>query len=125
MRKIRSRFLPLFVALLCVGAVGARAETQYINRNTAVVRIMNKAAGKTQTVNIPVGHATEFEKLDITVRACRETPPFEMRDYFVFVEIGKRGALSPLVFSGWMVATEPGDNPLQDADYDLWLVRCE
>ena len=125
MKKIRLKFLPLFIVALCIGSIDARADTQYINRNTAVVRIMNKAAGKAQTVSIPVGRATEFEKLDIIVRACRETPPFEMRDFFMFVEIGKRGANAPRLFSGWMTATEPGDNPLQDADYDLWLVQCE
>jgi hypothetical protein len=86
---------------------------------------MNKAAGKAQTAAITVGARTEIEKLEIIVRACKETPPYEMKDYFMFAEIRKKGDSGNPVFSGWMSAVEPGDNPLQDADYDLWLVRCE
>ena len=121
--------IPAFFAVLCLlfalCAPGAAQCAEYIDKNTAVVRIMNKAAGKTQVATVPVGRAAEFEKLDIMVRACKETPPYEMKDFFMFVEISKKTANNQQIFSGWMTANEPGDNPLQDADYDLWLVRCE
>ncbi|MCL2331547.1 MAG: DUF2155 domain-containing protein [Proteobacteria bacterium] len=110
--------------LVLFAAPGANAA-DYIDRGTAVIRIMNKAAGKTQIARIAVGKNAGFEKLSVLVRACRETPPYEMKDYFMFVEIGRKNPETPLIFSGWMSANDPGDNPLQDADYDLWLVKCE
>lgn len=109
-------FVPLF--LLC--ATAARA---YTDRGTAVIGIMNKAAGKTQTVSIPVGRTAEFEKLNIHVRACKQTDPFDAEDFFMFVEVATRA--DGKIFSNWMSRNNPGDRPLQNADYDLWLVRCE
>jgi len=95
----------------------------FVERNTAVVRVMNKAAGKAQTISIPVGKTVEFEKLKILARTCKQADPFQPEDFFMFAEISKGTAGK--IFSGWMSRNEPGDNPLQDADYDFWLLRCE
>ncbi len=95
----------------------------YVERDNAVVRVMNKAAGKAQTVNLPVGRSVEFEKLTMTVRSCKQTDPFQAENFHMFIEIDKKA--EGRIFSGWMDRNEPGDNPLQNADYDVWLVRCE
>ena len=39
----------------------------------------------------------------------------------MFIEISQDSK----IFSGWMSHNEPGNNPLQHPDYDLWLVGCE
>ncbi len=115
-----------YIVKLLIGGVFAlvfaNGAHAYIERNMATVRIMNKAAGKTQTLTIPVGRAVEFEKLSMTVRSCKQTDPFQAENYFMFIEVAKSGDGD--IFSGWMNKNEPGDNPLQDADYDLWLVGC-
>lgn len=94
----------------------------YIERKIAVVRVMNKAAGKVHSIEIPVGDSAKFEKLNITVRSCKQTDPFDAEDFFAFIEAST--PTEGLVFSNWMSRNEPGMNPLQHADYDLWLVRC-
>lgn len=94
----------------------------YVDRDIAVVRIMNKAAGKAQTIKVPVGRTVDFEKLSITARTCKQTDPFQVENHFTFVEIMKSG--TGQIFGGWLNKNEPGANPLQDADYDLWLVEC-
>jgi len=100
------------------------AANEFIEKNTAVVRIMNKAAGRAHTVNITVGRETQFDKLKILIRDCKQSDPYSALDYFAFAQIWKKPS-DARIFSGWMVASEPGENPLQDADFDLWLVRCE
>jgi hypothetical protein len=50
------------------------------------------------------------------------TDEFLPEDFFMFAEISKN---EKKIFSGWMTKSEPGRNPLQDADNDLWLIRCE
>jgi hypothetical protein len=95
----------------------------FIDKDTATIRVMNKRAGKVQTVSIPVGISTEYEKLSITVRTCKQTDPFDAEDFWTFIEISKNA--DGMIFSGWMSRNEPGDNPLQNADYDVWLVSCE
>ncbi|MBR1380003.1 MAG: DUF2155 domain-containing protein [Alphaproteobacteria bacterium] len=104
-------------------ALAATCANAYIDRDTAVVRIMNKAAGKTQTVNIPVGGTIEHEKMTITVHSCKVTDPFDAADSFMFVDV--HDAAHGKIFGGWMSHNEPGDNPLQNQDYDLWLVNCQ
>lgn len=109
-----------FLVLFCALPDVARA---YIDRDIAVVRVMNKAAGKVYDLNIPVGNSAKFEKLDINVRACKQSDPFDAEDYFAFLEISTTA--DGLIFSNWMSRNEPGVRPLQNADYDVWLVKCE
>lgn len=119
MKKIVINFVMFCFGLLFF----ADNASAYVDRNNAIVRIMNKAAGKVQTVTLPVGKTAEFEKLDITIRSCKQTDPFQAENFFAFVEINKD--TEGRIFSGWMNSNEPGDNPLQNADYDVWLVKCE
>lgn len=109
-----------YISMFCALPVTADA---YVNRNTAVLRIMNKDAGKVQEVNIPVGQEQQFEKMFINVRSCKQTDPFLAEDFFAFMEISERD--KGQFFGGWMSRNEPGQNPLQHPDYDVWLVKCE
>ena len=106
--------------LFCALPVVADA---YVNRNAAVVKIMNKDAGKVQQVVIPVNQEVQFEKIFVNVRSCKQTDPFQAEDFFAFLEISERD--KGQIFGGWMSRNEPGQNPLQHPDYDVWLVKCE
>lgn len=95
----------------------------FVKRDVAVVRVLNKDAGKVQEINIPVGSETQLEKLFINVRTCQQTDPFQAEDFFAFVEIAESG--KGQIYGNWMSRNEPGQNPLQHPDYDVWLVKCE
>jgi hypothetical protein len=111
----------VFVSLLVV--FSALAAEAYIDRDTAVLQVMNKAAGKTQTIMAPVGGTVGFEKLNITVRACKQSDPFDAENFYAFTEISRGDGA--MIYSNWMDRNNPGKNPVQNADYDIWLVRCE
>lgn len=110
----------LILAIICALPDLALA---YINRDMAVLRVMNKDAGKVQQISVPVGGEVQFEKLFINVRTCKQSDPFQAEDFFAFLEIAEfdRGQ----IFGGWLSRNEPGQNPLQHPDYDVWLVKCE
>ncbi|MDR1071764.1 MAG: DUF2155 domain-containing protein [Rickettsiales bacterium] len=112
----------LFLLLFIFPAAAEVADGEYTLMDNATVQIMNKQAGKVRTMTIPVGKSVKFNKLDILVRKCMAANEFLPEDFFMFAEIGKGGAR---IFSGWMTKSKPGQNPLQDADNDLWLIRCE
>ena len=95
----------------------------YIDKTNAVVRILNKDAGKVTERTIAVGQGIKFEKLNIDVRTCKQSDPFDAENFWAFVEISDSD--NGLVFSNWLNRNEPGNMPLQHADYDVWLVRCE
>ncbi len=124
-RYLKRGIKPVLCALLSVNfalffSINANA---FIEKNNATVRIMNKAAGQVQTITLPVGVATDFEKLNITIQTCKQTDAFEPLDFWMFAQVAKNS--DGEIFSGWMNRNDPGDNPLQDADYDLWLIKCE
>ncbi|HOY47306.1 MAG TPA: DUF2155 domain-containing protein [Alphaproteobacteria bacterium] len=119
--KIAKYIFLLFVPLFFLS--GMSSANAYIDKKTAVIKIMNKAAGKSQTINLTVGKHTEYEKLNLLVRACKQTDPFQPEDFFMFIEISKNS--EGKIFSNWMSRNDPGKSPLQNADYDLWLVKCE
>lgn len=110
----------ILTALLIFWPVVANA---WVNRDVAVMRVMNKDAGKVQEIKVNVGQEVQFDKLFINVRACKQTDPFQAEDFWTFVEISER--TRGLIFSNWMSRNEPGKNPLQHPDYDVWLVGCE
>ena len=69
------------------------------------------------------GQMIEFEKLHILVRSCKQSNPFDAENFYAFVEISKSD--NSKIFSNWMDRNNPGKRPVQNADYDVWLVRCE
>ena len=110
----------LFGVVITFGATNANAFTE---RKTAVMRVMNKAAGKPQTIYAPIGTPVEFEKIFILVRSCRQSDPFDAENFYAFTEIRKTDG--DIIFSNWMNRNNPGNNPVQNADYDVWVMRCE
>ena len=107
---------PLFLLSTCPAFA-------YIEKNTAIVRIMNKAAGKAQSTTIKIGQPVQYDGLTILVRNCKQSDPFDAENFFGFLEIYTK--TDGRVFSGWMNRNEPGLNPLQDDTYDVWLEKCE
>ena len=95
----------------------------YIEKDVAVLRVMNKAAGKTQIVRGRVDESVRIDGLTIITRNCKQSDPFDAENFFAFVEIYTK--TDDRIYSGWMNRNEPGQNPLQDDTYDVWLERCE
>ncbi len=121
MKKINYIFTVLFCALApCFVSSNAFS---YVEKNVAVVRIMNKAAGKAQVASLTVGKSFQHDGLVINVKNCKQTDPFDAENFFAFLEIYTK--TEGRIFSGWMNRNEPGQNPLQDDTYDVWLEKCE
>ena len=115
----------VFFALFCALTVcfAPRNSFAYIEKDAAILRVMNKAAGKTQIISAKKDKDVRVEGLTIKVRNCKQSDPFDAENYFAFVEIYTKS--EQRIFSGWMNRNEPGQNPLQDDAYDVWLEKCE
>ena len=109
--------------LLIVPLFFSIPASAYIEKNTAIVRVMDKAAGKTQKVSLKVGKPIQYDTLTITVHSCKQSDPFDPANFFAFLEIYTKQ--EERIFSGWMNRNEPGQNPLQDDAFDVWLEKCE
>ncbi|MBQ0013347.1 MAG: DUF2155 domain-containing protein [Proteobacteria bacterium] len=114
-------FKSLFVApLFLFSALTAYA---YVDKTVALITVMDKAAGKTQNYEIPVGTELDAGKLKITVQSCKQTDPFQAEDSFAFIRVQNEN--HKVIFSSWMSRNNPGAHPLQNPDYDLWVIECK
>ena len=118
MKKLVAIFVSA-VVLVCA----CNTANAYIDRQNAVITILDKTAGKTHTMMVPVNRDTTYEKLHFVIRACKQTDPFQAENAFMFIEITTPN--DGQIFGGWRNKNAPGENPLQNADFDMWLVRCE
>jgi hypothetical protein len=130
------------VALLGVSAPIASAELE--PRSGVTLRALDKITGRSTDIKVRVGRMVEFGRLEITPRACWQSPPEDAPESAAFLEIVSKGptrrsleleADRPRVnteggdtetrlFSGWMYASSPGLNALEHPTYDVWVISC-
>ncbi|MDR2686044.1 MAG: DUF2155 domain-containing protein [Rickettsiales bacterium] len=126
------KLLPMLFAccILPLSSFSAAPENDdaadMVEKKTALVQVLDKASGKTRQLKLSVGQTSQFEKLVIDTKVCLAAAEYSPEDYSAFFQINKAGAASEPVriFSGWMLQSSPGANPLEDENYDLWLVKC-
>jgi hypothetical protein len=122
----------LLASGLAAVALGpASAEGPTIENGVAVLQGLDKVTARVSPVQAPLDQATRFGTLEITVRACRETPPTEPPESAAFLEIRElppaadEGEPPKQLFSGWMFASSPAVSALEHPVYDVWVVDCE
>ena len=120
---MNKKFLIFALFSMCLSCFVAHDGFAYIEKDTAILRVMDKPAGKTQIISVPVGKAITHEGLTLEVKNCKQSDPFQAENFFVFLEIYTK--TDERIFSGWMNRNEPGQNPLQNETYDVWVEKCE
>jgi len=102
-----------------------------LEHGVAVLQGLDKVTARVSPVRAPLDQPIRFGRLEIMVRACRETPPTEPPESAAFLEIRElppksEAARAPVeLFSGWMFASSPALNALEHPVYDLWVLDCE
>lgn len=113
------------LAVLCMVMLGTVAWGQERTEQAsgAVLRGLDKFDGSVVDIEIPVGRTVRFERLTITLTECRYPAGNPSGDAFAGLQITETGRTGA-IFSGWMVASSPGLNPMEHARYDVWVLRC-
>lgn len=90
------------------------------------IKALDKITGKAIVLAAPLNKPVKFANLTITARTCYSTPPSETPETSAFLQIDEDRAdkTHGRVFSGWMYASSPGLNSLQDPLYDVWVISC-
>lgn len=123
----------LLGVLLALPLAAASAQELSSRPGTVLVmRGLDKVTARTEDFEIRIGEEFQFGSLTILPRYCRERPPEETPEIFVFVEIFDRrqdedGIIEEggaRVFSGWMFASNPALNPLEHPVYNVWPIDC-
>jgi len=89
----------------------------------AVLRGLDKLSGDTVDLTLAPGETGQVWRLKVTLDECRFPADNPASDAFAHLDISDPSRGSHL-FSGWMIASSPALNPLDNARYDVWVLRC-
>lgn len=89
----------------------------------AVLRALDRMSGDVQEVDLARGESVQYGRIEITLGDCRFPEGNPAGEAYAYVVVRQVGEDVPR-FQGWMVASSPALNPLDDARYDVWPLRC-
>jgi len=96
-----------------------------------VLRGLDKVTARTRDFEVAIGDMVQFGALSITAQYCRKRPPEETPETYAFLQINDRrtdgfgvDVDGEQIFSGWMFASRPAQNPLEHPVYDVWVIDC-
>mgnify|MGYP000023228539 CR=1 FL=1 len=96
-----------------------------------VLRGLDKVTARTRDFEIAIGDTVQFGALSITAQYCRKRPPEETPETYAFLQINDRrtdgfgvDTDGEQIYSGWMFASRPAQNPLEHPVYDVWVLDC-
>lgn len=99
----------------------------------AIIQAIDKTTTETMRFEVEVGgRPVRFSRsLVFKVRACEVTSPGELtEDSVAYLEIGVQprsqvaSNVARQVFKGWMFASSPSVNAMQNPSYDAWVIGC-
>lgn len=142
---VRVASLALMAATVC--GFSASQEPSYQQKDTAVLRALDKITGRSTDFTMVVGEPQIYGSLRVDLQVCFQTPPEEPPESAAFLKITSAtskqvqsmavprslteeelaatdGDDSDVRFSGWMFASSPGLSALEHPVYDIWVIAC-
>ena len=96
-----------------------------IEKNYASFKLLNKTTNKVSHKEILVNSVVTWETLDIEVLFCASTPPTEIPEDYVLIDVYDTiNKKKSSIYRGWMISSSPDITPLENPIYDLWLLDC-
>jgi hypothetical protein len=116
------------ISLALLAVVGPAVAADAPAAKVAMLQGLDKTTARVTKFPAPVGQTVNFGTLQITVRDCRKRPPEqepESAAYLDIDEILQAQGTPKRIFSGWMFASSPALNSLEDPVYDVWVLDCK
>jgi hypothetical protein len=100
--------------------------SSWIEGNKLVIQGLDKITARIQTFEVFVGQTHKFGVLDIFVERCVFSKPIFKPESLAFIRINDNSdRLSEVTFKGWMFASSPALNALENSVYDLSILACK
>lgn len=98
----------------------------WIEGEKVVIQGLNKITARIQTFEILVGETYKFGVLDIFVERCVFSKPIYKPESLAYIKISDNSdRFSEVTFDGWMFASSPTLNALENPVYDLSILACK
>ena len=96
-----------------------------VEKKFASLKLLNKTTNKVSQKEVLVNSRIEWETLSIEVLYCASTPPTEIPEDYVLIDLYDNvNEESVNIYRGWMISSEPDVTSIENAIYDLWLLDC-
>lgn len=118
------RWLAIALMLTLPGAAPSVAQEDVSIGTGAKLRGLDKMNGQTMDATIPAGSAAMIGKLSVTMWECRYPEGNPAGDAYAFMTITEPSKSPDPIFSGWMIASSPALNALDNFRYDIWVLNC-
>lgn len=89
----------------------------------ALLRGLDRFAGSSRDLALQVGGSVVLGHLHISLAECRYPVRNPASDAFAWINVYDQLS-SRVLFDGWMVASSPALNALDDPRYDVWVLGC-
>ena len=120
------KFIYLIFVIIFVLFPKITFSSQWIEGNKLVIQGLDKITARIQTFEVDVGKTYKFGVLDIFVERCVFSKPIFKPESLAFIKIKDNSdRLSEVKFSGWMFASSPALNALENPVYDVSILACK
>ena len=120
------KFTYLIFVIIFVLFTKIALSSQWIEGNKLVIQGLDKITARIQTFEVDVGETHKFGVLDIFVERCVFSKPIFKPESLAFIKIKDNSdRLSEVKFSGWMFASSPALNALENPVYDVSILACK
>lgn len=121
-----TRYGRLVLAIAGAALLGDGARAESLEGTAAVLQGLDKVTARVSRFEAPIGQTVGFNRLRITVRACRKRPPEEPPESAAFLEIDdvQPNGEVKRAYSGWMFASSPAIAAMEHPVYDVWVLDC-
>ena len=91
-----------------------------------VIQALDKITARIETFEVFVGQSYRYGVLDIFVERCVLSKPIHKPESLAYIKISDNSErLSEVEFKGWMFASSPALNALENSVYDLTILACK
>ena len=120
------RTLNFFILVIFVSISKTTFASQWIEGNRLVIQGLDKITARIKTFEVDVSKTHKFGVLDIFVERCVFSKPIFRPEALAYIRIKDNSdRLSEVKFKGWMFASSPALNALENSVYDISILACK
>ena len=120
------RSLNLFIIITLLSISKTTLASQWLEGNRLVIQGLDKITARIKTFEVDVAKTYKFGVLDIFVERCVFSKPIFKPESLAYIRIKDNSdRLSEVKFKGWMFASSPALNALENSVYDISILACK
>ena len=120
------RPINLLIIIIFLFIYKTSLASQWIEGNRLVIQGLDKITARIKTFEVDVSKTYKFGVLDIFVERCVFSKPIFKPESLAYIRIKDNSdRMSEVKFKGWMFASSPALNALEDSVYDISILACK